>query len=72
MAWTEEQIKGASIITITQYKNTLSPTDSDYEAVVAEVNWRNARIAWNDADKLKMKNGPGSNPPGNPPPPPGA
>lgn len=70
MSWTHEQKMAASIISITQYKNSLSPSDPDYAKAVEHVQWRNDRIAWDDTDKLAMKNGPGSNPPGNPPPPP--
>lgn len=70
MSWTHEQKMAATLISLNGYKNTLPPGDPDLAKAQEHVDWRNARIAWNDADKLSMKAGPGSNPSGTPPPPP--
>ncbi len=53
----------------------MSPTDPDKLAYETHLSERHARLAWSLADADKMQNGyasgPGSNPLGNPPPPPG-
>lgn len=47
------------------------PSHPNAIMIQAEINWRIAGKAWAANYTDLMVNGPGSNPPGNPPPPPG-
>ena len=69
---TYAQKMAATLKDLKTYKLGLPPGDPDIAIAQAHIDWREARIAWNSADQTLMRVGPGSNPPGNPPPPPGA
>lgn len=70
MSWTHSQKMAATLINLTQYKNALPPGDPDLPKAQEHVDYRNDLIAYGDSVKTLAKAGPGSNPPGNPPPPP--
>lgn len=61
----------ASLLSLTAYKNGLAPSDPDLPSATAHVQYRHDLDDYGKSCTNLAKAGPGSNPIGNPPPPPG-
>jgi hypothetical protein len=72
MSLTRAQIQEKTYLLLKAYRDSLAPSDPELPVIQAWVDWRDEVIDNSDANKTLMKSGPGSNPIGNPPPPPGS
>ena len=72
MSWTYSQKMAATAVALQSYRNGLPPGDPEIPTIDTHLQYRTDLNNYGNDVKNASKLGPGSNPPGNPPPPPGS